>query len=183
MKKILGVLAILIIVIVVIGLTWTSMYNGLVIKNENIDNKKSEIDNQLKRRADLIPNLVSSVKGLTSQELALVDSVTDARVKMSSGTTQEKLEANSRLTTSINVLVENYPVLKSDTAFIGLMDELAGSENRIANARKSYNDEVAVYNKSIKTFPTNIVASMSGFSSIAYLEVAEEDKEIPNVEF
>jgi LemA protein len=176
-------LIILIIVVVVLGFMWASVYNNLVAKKENISIKQAEVDNQLKRRADLIPNLVSTVKGLTSQELALVNSVTEARAKMLIGTTQEKLDANAKLTTSVNLLVENYPVLKSDTSFIGLMDELAGSENRIATAKKSYNDEVGVYNKAIKVFPTSIIASMSGFSSIAYLEVTEADKTVPDVQF
>ncbi|MDF2865331.1 MAG: LemA family protein [Clostridia bacterium] len=183
MKKGMMVLVVVLIIIVVAAISWTSIYNNLVTTNERISVKQSEIDNQLKRRADLIPNLVSTVKGLTSQELALVDSVTAARAKMSTGTTQERLTANDKLTTSINVLVENYPTLKSDTAFVGLMDELAGSENRITVARKSYNDEIGTFNTTIKRFPTSIVASMAGFSSKPYLEVTEADKEVPNVDF
>lgn len=183
MKKGLMVLLVALAVVIILALGWTSIYNNLVATNERISVKQSEIDNQLKRRADLIPNLVSTVKGLTSQELALVDSVTEARAKMATGTTQEKLNASDSLTTSINVLVENYPVLKSDAAFTGLMDELAGSENRVAVARKAYNDEIGTFNTSIKTFPTSIVASMSGFSTKTYLEVPAADKEVPNVEF
>ncbi|MDD2505688.1 MAG: LemA family protein [Bacilli bacterium] len=183
MKK--GLIILIVCIVVILGLIfgWIGTYNSLVAKNETITQKQSEIDNQLKRRADLIPNLISTVKGLTSQEKALVDSVTAARTKMSTGTTQEKLDANSKLTESINILVENYPTLKSDTSFLSLMDELAGTENRIAVARKAYNDEIGTFNTSIKTFPTSIVASMSGFSSKAYLEVTEADTVVPNVKF
>lgn len=176
-------LIILIVVIVVILFAWFSAYNSLVAKNESIIQKQSEIDNQLKRRADLIPNLISTVKGLTAQEQKLVDSVTSARAKMSSGTTQEKLNANTELTRNINVLMENYPTLKSDTAFVSLMDELSGTENRIAVARKGYNDDVKSFNTYIKTFPTNIVASISGFTQKGYLEVSETDKQLPEVQF
>lgn len=176
-------IVIIIAVLVVIALTWVSVYNKLASSEERINQKQAEVDNQLKRRADLIPNLVSTVKGLTAQEQKLVDSVTAARVKMAAGTTQEKLNANTELTRSLNILVENYPVLKSDTAFVALMDELAGSENRIAVARKGYNDEVGAFNASIKTFPTKIIASMSGFTIKPYLEVSDVDKEEPNVQF
>ncbi len=176
-------LVILIIVIVVIALSWMSVYNNLISTEERINQKQSEIDNQLKRRADLIPNLINTVKGLTTQEQKLVDSVTSARAKMTTGTTQERLQANTELTRSLNVIVENYPVLKSDTAFTGLMDELAGTENRIAVARKGYNDEIGAFNILIKRFPTSIIASVSGFSSKTYLEVDETDKELPGVEF
>lgn len=176
-------LVIIIGIAVVIALFWGSVYNGLVASNEKINQQQSEIDNQLKRRADLIPNLINTVKGLTKQEQALVDSVTAARARMSAGTTQEKLNANDELTRSINILVENYPVLKSDTAYTGLMDELAGTENRIATARKNYNDSVGTFNTKVKTFPTSIVAGMSGFSAKAYLETSETDKAVPNVQF
>lgn len=176
-------LIIFIVILIVLAVGWTSIYNNLVTRNETIAQKQSEIDNQLKRRADLIPNLISTVKGLTAQEQKLVDSVTAARAKMTTGTTQEKLNANSELTSSLNILVENYPALKSDTAFVSLMDELSGTENRIAVAKKSYNDEVGAFNASIKRLPTNIVASMSGFSAKSYLEVSDTDKKVPNVQF
>ena len=176
-------LVILLIVLVVIAIAWISISNNLVVMSEKISQNQSEIDNQLKRRADLIPNLVSTVKGLTAQEQKLVDSVTSARAKMATGTTQDKLNANTELTKSLNILVENYPVLKSDTAFVSLMDEIAGSENRVAVARKAYNDEVGLFNAKIRTFPTKIIASMSGFTAKSYLEVSTEDKNVPEVKF
>jgi len=180
MKK--GII-ILVVAVAILIFGWLSIYNNLVAKSEKINQNQAEIDNQLKRRADLIPNLISTVKGLSSQELKLVQTVTEARAKMSSGTTQEKLAANDTLSKSILVLVENYPVLKSDTAYTGLMDELAGSENRIANANKVYNDEVGSFNTKIKTFPSSIVASVSGFTAKPYLEITETQKELPNVQF
>lgn len=180
MKK---VLIISLAVLTILAIAWVSISNGLAVMSEGINQKQAEVDNQLKRRADLIPNLVSTVKGLTAQEQKLVDSVTSARAKMATGTTQEKLNANSELTTSLNILVENYPTLKSDTAFVALMDELAGSENRIAVAKKAYNDQVGMFNARIKTFPTRMVASMSGYSAKLYLEVSEGDKDLPGVEF
>lgn len=176
-------LIILIVVVVFIGLLFGGTYNSLVAKEESINSKEAEINNQLERRADLIPNLISTVKGLTSQEQSLVDSVTEARTKMTTGTTQDKLDASDELTRSLNVIVENYPEVKSDSAFTSLMDELAGTENRIAVARKGYNDEVASFNTSVKTFPSSIIASMFGFSSKEYLEVAEEKLEVPDVDF
>jgi len=174
---------ILAVVVVILIFGWMSIYNTLATKDEKVDQNQSEIDNQLKRRAELIPNLISTVKGLTSQELTLVNAVTEARVKMSTGTTQEKLAASSALTTSINVLVENYPALKSDTAFVALMDELAGSQNRITTANKAYNDEVGSFNAMIKRFPSRLVASMSGFEKKTYLEITEADKALPEVDF
>lgn len=180
MKK---AIAIILIVLIIVGLWWVGVYNKLVSSTEMINQKQAEIDNQLKRRADLIPNLVNAVKGLTKQEQALVDSVTAARAKMTSGTTQSRLNANTDLTSSLNIIVENYPVLKSDTAFVSLMDELAGSENRIVVARKSYNDEVGSYNAYIKRYPTKIVASISNFTAKSYLEVSIKDKETPVVTF
>lgn len=184
MKKTwLVVLIVVIAIIAVIGIWFVSVNNSLVVAKEDIAGKQAEIDNQLKRRADLIPNLVNTVKGITKQELDVVNSITEARTKMLNGTTQEKLEANATLTNGINLIVENYPEIKSNENFVALQDELAGTENRIAVARKNYNEEVASFNKKIKVFPTSIVASMFGHESATYLEVSETDKETPNVQF
>lgn len=184
MKKGLGIfIGVIVLIFVIFALSWSSVYNTLITKSENINKQESEINNQLQRRADLIPNLVSTVKGLTTQEQSLVNSVTDARAKMATGSMQDKLNASDNLTKNLNIIVENYPILKSDTAFTGLMDELAGTENRIAVARKAYNDEIASYNTIVKTFPSNIVAGMSGFDNKPYLETSAENKEVPNVQF
>lgn len=177
---------IVLVVVAVIALVavWAISTNNTLVKLEvSIEQKQAEIDNQLKRRADLIPNLVNTVKGLTAQEQAIVDSITASREKMSSGSTQDKLDASAELTKNINFLVENYPEIKSDTTFISLMDELSGTENRIVVARKNYNDEVGVYNQKIKVFPSSIIASMFGHEKQEYLQVSEEDKQNPEVNF
>ncbi|MDD3304407.1 MAG: LemA family protein [Clostridia bacterium] len=183
MKK--STIVILVIVgILVLAVIWgISTNNSLVRLEESIVQKQSEIDNQLKRRADLIPNLVNSVKGLTKQEQAIVDSITASREKMSTGSTQDKLNANTELSKNITFLVENYPEIKSDAAFTSLMDELSGTENRISVARKNYNDEVAVYNKQIKIFPSSVIAGMFNHEKAEYLQVTEEEKQNPEVKF
>lgn len=175
---------IIIIAIVIILVMWGVLANNSLIKlEESIKQEQAEIENQLKRRSDLIPNLVNTVKGLTTQEQKIVESITSARANMIQGDTQSKLNANEELTKNINILVENYPEIKSDSAFTGLMDELAGTENRIAIARKNYNDRVADFNKTIKTFPSVIIANMFDHTEKQYLEVTQEDQEFPNVNF
>ena len=154
MKKstmvLLGVVAIVIIIIASIG----GSYNGLVAKKEKVDRELSNIDVQLERRADLIPNLVSTVKGYTSHETEIINKITSARENLlKANTVSEKSAANSELTSALNalmVVVENYPDLKSSQNFIQLSDELAGTENRIATARRDYNDAVTSYNTAIK---------------------------------
>lgn len=187
MKKstwiVIAIIAILVIIAVVIG----SSYNGLISKSEEVDNKFAEIDVMLQRRTDLIPNLVNTVKGYASQEKDVINSVTEARAKLAgANTVGEKAEADGELTNALNrllIVVENYPDLKSSQNFIQLSDELAGTENRIAVARKDYNDVVKVYNVKIKKFPTNLMASMFGFETKEYFEASENSKEVPSVNF
>lgn len=187
MKKstmvLLGVVAIVIIIIASIG----GSYNGLVAKKEKVDRELSNIDVQLERRADLIPNLVSTVKGYTSHETEIINKITSARENLlKANTVSEKSAANSELTSALNslmVVVENYPDLKSSQNFIQLSDELAGTENRIATARRDYNDAVTSYNTAIKTFPTNILANMFGFDKKAYFEADQSKTDAPKVEF
>ncbi len=187
MKKssiiILVVVAIIAIVIIMIA----SSYNGIVAKSEEVDNKFSTIDTQLQRRADLIPNLVNTVKGYASQEQQVIDSVTEARAKLAGATTvSEKAEADGELTNALNrlmIVVENYPDLKSSQNFIQLSDELAGTENRIATARRDYNEAVKEYNLKIKKFPTNLMAGMFGYDQRDYFEASEASQEVPNVNF
>ncbi|MEG2348346.1 MAG: LemA family protein [Clostridia bacterium] len=184
MKKtwliVIGVIA---AIILIAGIWLVSVNNSLIVATESISQNQAEIENQLKRRADLIPNLVNTVKGITKQELDVVNSITSSREKMLTGSTQDKLNANSQVTRGISLLVENYPEIKSNTNFTSLQDELAGTENRIAVARKKYNDEVASFNKKRKVFPTSVVASMFGHEEVKYLEVSETDKQNPKVEF
>lgn len=183
MKKSTIIILVVVAVIALVAIWAISTNNSLVKLEISIEQKQAEIDNQLKRRADLIPNLVNTVKGLTKQELDIVNSITASREKMNSGSTQDKLDANTELSRNITLLVENYPEIKSDATFTSLMDELSGTENRIAVARKNYNDEVAVYNKKIAVFPSSIIANMFGHEKVEYLEVSDEDKENPEVNF
>ena len=137
-------------------------YNGLVSKSEAVDTELSNLDVMLQRRADLIPNLVNTVKGYTTHETEIINSITDAREKLiNANSLEEKSNANNELTSSLNalmVVVENYPDLKSSQNFIQLSDELAGTENRVAVARRDYNSAVKNYNLKVKTFPGNILA-------------------------
>lgn len=187
MKKstmvILGVVAVIILVIAMLA----GSYNSLVSKEEKVDQEFSNISVQLERRADLIPNLVSTVKGYAAHETEAIEKVTTARENLlKANTAEEKSEADQELTNAIDalmVIVENYPDLKANENFIQLSDELAGTENRIATARRDYNEVVTEYNTTIKKFPTNILASMFGFEKKDYFEVSEGKTEVPEVEF
>ena len=174
-------------VILILGLILISNYNGIVSASEEVDNKFATIDTYLQRRADLIPNLVNTVKGYVQQEQQIIDSITKAREKMVGATSiSEKAEANDELTSALNnlmVIVENYPDLKSSQNFIQLSDELAGTENRIATARRDYNEAVKEYNLKIKKFPTSIIAKMFGYEEKEYFQASEESQEVPNVQF
>ena len=180
-------LMIVIILIVIIGISLISGYNGLITKQENVQNAYSNLDVMLQRRADLIPNLVSTVKGYTEHENEVIEKITDARAKLvSADGIAEKSQANEELTTSLNALmlvVENYPDLKSSQNFIQLSDELAGTENRIAVARKDYNDVVKSFNTSIKRFPNNVLSGLFGFEQIEYFQASEGSAEVPSVSF
>ena len=174
-------------VIVLLAGFLISKYNTMVTMGEKVDAKFSDIDTQLQRRADLIPNLVSSVQGYMSHEQSAIEKVTEARTKlMNASTVAEKGEADNQLTGALNnllALAENYPDLKANTNFITLMDELAGTENRVATARKDYNDEVKEFNTLIKRFPNSLIAGMFGFGEREYFKAAEGSSEVPKVEF
>lgn len=180
-------LIVIIAIVVLIGIMIMSSYNGIVSLSEDVDSKYATIDTYLQRRADLIPNLVSTVKGYTQHEEKIINSITEAREKMTSAkTVTEKAEANDELTTALNnlmVVVENYPDLKASQNFIQLSDELAGTENRIATARKDYNDAVQKYNAKIKKFPTKMIAGMFNFDVKDYFQASEGSKEVPGVQF
>ena len=174
-------------IVLLIGIIFTNTYNGLVSMNEDVESKMADISVQLERRIDLIPNLVSTVKGYAKHEQDVIDSVTTARSNLMSATGAEDMaEANSKLTSALNnllVIVENYPELKSNTNFIQLQDELAGTENRIAVARKDYNEVVKEYNKTIKSFPKKILADIFDFEEKEYFEAKENANEVPEVSF
>lgn len=187
MKKGLKIGLIIVIVVIALIAILGSSYNGLVSKNEEVENKYADISVQLERRADLIPNLVNTVKGYTKHETDVINSITSARENLvNADSVEEQAEANEELSRALNnlfVIVENYPDLKSNTNFIQLQDELAGTENRIAVARKDYNEVVKSYNKTVKSFPKNIIASMFGFEEKEYFEAKESSSEVPSVSF
>ncbi len=187
MKKGLMVLAIILVVVIAFGSTIASSYNGLVRLDEETNAKWAQIENQLQRRADLIPNLVNTVKGFAAQEQNVLLGVTEARSKLETARTpREYAEADAQLTTALsrlNVVVEAYPDIKSNENFIRLQDELAGTENRIAVARMDYNEAAKLFNSRVRRFPTNIVAGMFGFGQKEYFEVSDQAKEVPKVNF
>ena len=187
MKKSTIVIIVVVVILIAIIAGLVSSYNGVVSLSEEVDNKFATIDTMLQRRADLIPNLVNTVKGYTNQEQAVIDSVTDARAKLAgANSVGEKANADQELTSALNnllVVVENYPDLKSSQNFINLSDELAGTENRIATARKDYNDAVKKYNTKIQRFPTNIVSGMFGYGEKEYFQASEGSEEVPTVDF
>ncbi len=162
-------------------------YNNLVSLYENVQSQYSNIDVYLQRRADLIPNLVNTVKGYTAHESQILEEIAKSREKLaSSNSISEKVEANDELSSAINkllIVVENYPNLKADTQFTALCDELSGTENRIAVARKDYNLAVQNYNKNIKKFPMVLIANMLGFGLAERFEATENSKETPVVNF
>ena len=174
-------------IVIVLGIFMVSNYNTMKVARENVDTKAADIDTYLVRRADLIPNLVSTVKGYMNHEEKVIEDISNARENMlKANTIQDKIQADSDLSKAINnllVVVENYPDLKANTNFINLQDELAGTENRIATARRDYNSAAKTYNTTIKKFPNSIIASMFNFEEVQYFEVSEEDTKVPNVEF
>ncbi len=185
-KSSMGIICI-VIVLIIVGIAMVSSYNGMVSKQEAVESSLSDLDVMLQRRADLIPNLVSTVKGYTSHETEIIDKITEARSNLvNAKSVEEKSKANDELSKSLNalmVVVENYPDLKSSDNFKQLSDELAGTENRIAVARKDYNSAVKTFNTTIKKFPNNMLAGMFGFEKGTYFEADEQSTEVPNVNF
>lgn len=183
-KKVVVIIAVL-AVIVILGGALISGYNGLVTSREAVESAESNIDTYLQRRADLIPNVVSTVKSFAQHETEVFDKVLEARKSLvNAKTPEEKATADAQLDTAlqgINVIVEAYPELKSDATYVALMDELEGSENRIAVARKDYNDAVKDYNNKVIRFPGSIVANLFGFEKAEYFEASEEALTVPNV--
>lgn len=181
------IIAIVVGILVLLGILLISGNNSLVSMEAEVDAALANIDTNLQRRADLIPNLVNTVKGYTAHEQAAIDSVTEARANLAGASTvAEKAEADSALTTALNnllVVVENYPDLKASANFTQLSDELAGTENRIAVARRDYNDAVKTYNTAIRKFPTSLIAGLFGFTQKDYFQAADGAQNVPNVEF
>lgn len=178
---------IILIIVLVIGLGLFNTYNGLVVTEEKVNQSYADLQTAVQRRADLIPNLVNTVKGYASHEEETLTKITEARSKVTSASNPEELsEANAELTRAlgdINVVVEAYPELKANENFIQLQDELAGTENRIAVARKDYNGVVNTFNSQVRRFPTSIFAKILGFSPKAYFEADPGSEKAPTVDF
>ena len=167
---------------------YVSVRNTLVTKNESVKAAWSQVDIVLQRRADLIPNLVETVKGYAKQEQTVFGDIAKARsALLSAGTPQDKIAANGQLDGALGrllLIVENYPQLKSNENFLRLQDELAGTENRIAVERKRYNDTLQDYNTYVQQFPNNIFAGWAGFKkNDAYFAASEGSREVPKVNF
>ena len=182
MKKILAIIG---IVILILAGGLAVSYNGLAGSRESVETAQADVDTMLQRRADLIPNLVSTVKSYAKHETEVFDKVLEARSQlMDAYTMEEKAEADQQVESALNglkVVVENYPELKSDTTYVSLMDELSGSENRISVARKDYNDAVKSYNTKLVKVPGNILGSVFGFEKASYFEASTSAQETPDV--
>ncbi len=191
MKNLLIVLGVIILVAVVFGSQLMGSRNQLVTEKNDIEGRWAQVDNDMKRRADLIPNLVETVKGFAKQEKEVIGEVTNARAALlgagSKGDRSGEIAANSQLSGAIGrllVLQENYPQLKSNESFLRLQDELAGTENRIAVDRRDYNEAIQKYNTDIDLFPRSIAASIFGFHrDDNYFKTTDEEKKVPNVKF
>jgi len=180
-----------IVVVLVVGAISASTsgcsYNRFTTQEEAIKGQWAQVENQLQRRSDLIPNLVETTKGFAQQEKDIFIAVADARAKMAGASTPaQKIAAateESSALTRLLVVVENYPQLKSDATFARLMDELAGTENRLSTERVRYNDRVREYNTERRKFPGNVTAKMFSFAEYPYFEVAADAKAVPKVNF
>jgi LemA protein len=186
-KTIWIVVAVLILLVLVPFFYFRGTYNNLVTMDEGVKAAWAQVENQLQRRYDLIPNYVETVKGYAAHEREVFLRVTEARSKVAgAGSVQDKIEANNQLSSALSrllVVVERYPDLKANANFIRLQDELAGTENRIAVERRRYNETVKTYNITIRRFPTNFLAGMFGFDKAAFFEVPKERQEAPKVQF
>ena len=188
MGKLTVFVVVILILIFIAGGSYFSIRNTLVQKNEAVKSAWSQVDVVLQRRADLIPNLVETVKGIASHETEVFKNIADARAALISGRTpQEKIQANDQLSGALSrllVVAENYPQLRSNENFLRLQDELAGTENRIAVERRKYNETLQRYNTAIQVFPNNIVASLAGFErNNAYFTTEPGARNAPKVKF
>lgn len=187
-KKNSAIVIIAIIAIVGIALLLiVPKYNSLVNGEEQIEASWAQVENQLQRRFDLIPNLVQTVKGYAAHEEEVFTQIADARTQYGgAATVEEAAQANDNLTSALSrllVIVENYPQLKADVQFTQLMDELAGTENRLAVARQDYNEVVRSFNSDVRRFPGNLIAGMFGFDAKEYFEAANGAETAPSVNF
>jgi len=186
-KTLIVVLVVVLILVVALYSFFVGNYNKFVKMDVGIKAAWAQVENQLQRRYDLIPNLVETVKGYAKQEKDVLVEVTNARAKVGgAGNIPDKIAANNQLTGALSrlmLVVEKYPDLKSNQNFLKLQDELAGTENRIAVERMRYNETVQVFNEAIRTFPANLLAGMYGFKEAAFFKVDEVAKAAPKVKF
>ena len=181
-------LVVLLILIVLFALFAISNYNSLVRLRNQVKNAWSQIDVQLKRRHDLIPNLIETVKGYMTHERTTLENITNARSKaVSAQGVSEKAKAEAQLTEAMgkfNLVVENYPDLKANQNFLALQEELTSTENKISFARQNYNDQVLYFNNKIQMFPSNIIANMFNFKEEVFFEVEDKaERAVPKVSF
>jgi len=174
-------------IVVLLIITFASYYNRFTVLTNRIENSLSQINVQLKRRADLIPNLVDTVKGFAKHEKVAIKAVTDARkAMMSAKGIEKKVKANNQLESALKTIfaiAEGYPDLKANQNFLELQKELTATEDKVAYARQFYNDSILSYNNKAKTFPGNMFAGMYGFKVKDYLKIAEAEKKVPKVKF
>lgn len=188
MKAVIVVLVVLAILAAMFGGMYVSRRNEMVLKSNAVQAAWSQVDIVLQRRADLIPNLVETVKGFAAQEQSVFGEIARARSQLlAAKNPQEKIAANNQLDSAIGrllVVVENYPQLKSNENFLRLQDELAGTENRISVERKRYNDTILDYNNYIGVFPNSLIAGIAGFKkNDAYFQAQEGARQAPKVQF
>ena len=176
-----------IVVLVLLIFYVISTYNGLVSLRNKKDDQWSQIDVQLKRRADLIPNLVEIVKGYAKHESETLEKVIEARnTYMTAKTPEEEMKASGEVTQALNKLLalsEAYPELKANENFLGLQKDVSDTEDKISYARQFYNDSVLTYNNKVQMFPSNLVAGMFHFTKATFFEVSDSDKEVPKISF
>lgn len=187
-KGLIITLSVIGVIVIIFAILAISSYNGLVDQEEAVNAKQSTISVQLQRRADLIPNFVETVKGYSDYEQSTYTAVTEARsAVMKANGAEDQAAASAQLDSAIdvwvNAITEAYPELKASEQYRALQDELAGTENRIARARKDYNDAASEYNKSVRRFPKSIFAGMFGFEQVEYFEADESANKVPQVSF
>ena len=187
-KGLIITLSVIGVIVIVFAILAISSYNGLVDQEEAVNAKQSTISVQLQRRADLIPNFVETVKGYSDYEQSTYTAVTEARsAVLKANGAEDQAAASAQLDSAIdvwvNAITEAYPELKASEQYRALQDELAGTENRIARARKDYNDAASEYNKSVRRFPKSIFAGMFGFEQVEYFEADEAANKVPQVSF
>ena len=188
MKKGLVITIVVVAIIAIIIGSFVGTYNGLISRQGELEEAQSNIQVQLQRRADLIPNFVATVKGYSDYEQSTYTAVTEARTKVAGANTPGELanaeqQLNGAIDVWVNAVTEAYPDLKANQSYIALQDELAGTENRIAKARSDYNEKATEYNVSIRKFPKSIIASMFGFEKVELFKADESANKVPQVSF